>query len=333
MEVCQFCDSPIKNIRVCYAMENRIDIVLHYYNRKLIYRVNFDTQQMNTETKNNLLNLLYYVYSYEYVNLILFISSCYVYTRLNLLTNSSNLTSSSTPITPIDTSEKKIKNGSDLIFEAVLTLKNAIDNINSKFQYGHAFIQPEKHYCQVKLTDLSDLSDFTDYFCINKLLVSARYCQSIGYKKICIINWDYTCQNHTEYLLNTRNFSDISLINILNYNNNIYTGTGPIVSDNILQIPFHTPSDNNSLILNDVYLKLFSDKITPFITQINPDFIIVSNNLNEHDKHFVDNFFFQSISLFLSFHKPLLFVLESHYDVNIIRTISEKFISEFKKNF
>ena len=211
----------------------------------------------------------------------------------------------------------------DIVLEGVGVLKTLLDNIKMKLcKYGFALIRPPGHHCSNKGSG----------FCVvNNVVVASKYAQQIGYSKVFIFDIDFHHGDGTENLI--KNMENISMCSIHGYGEGIYPGTGRACSKtNILNIPLKVTRDPTSrqYITDDYYLNIVESDVVSFITNINPDIIIISCGFDGHCDdplegfNLTDNAYVRTVNCLKQFDTPLLFVTEGGYSVSAIsRTIGK----------
>jgi acetoin utilization deacetylase AcuC-like enzyme len=146
------------------------------------------------------------------------------------------------------------------------------DRIQSgELDNGFAIVRPPGHHAE---------SDHAMGFCfINNIAVTARYLQKIGYKKICILDWDVHHGNGTENSF----YKDSSVLFISMHQYPFYPGTGSdkdIGEDEgkgyNINIPMQRGSGNSD------YIKQFDKVVLPSIDRFVPDFILLSAGFDAH---------------------------------------------------
>lgn len=215
----------------------------------------------------------------------------------------------------------------ELIDEMLLN-KNTNDKIITSF----ALIRPPGHHC----------NNDPNGFCIfNNVFIGAKYAQSLGLKKVLILDIDFHHGDGTEALIKADEDPDISFVSIHGHGERIYPGTGKVSSqdDNILNIPLDINLDVESrlYITDDYYQNILVSQVFPFIQEQNPDLIIVSLGFDAHQDDPLEGMNISDETYLFVAHelktlsKPLLFVTEGGYNVKTIRRLVPKMISLFEK--
>lgn len=205
----------------------------------------------------------------------------------------------------------------DIILDAVLALKDSVDLLQSK-KYIYSLIRPPGHHCH----------DKPNGFCIiNNAIIAAKYAQSQGYDKILILDWDYHHFDGTEKFLN----ETICGVSIHAFGPCIFPGTGHSRFNKpyLKNIPLYIESEYDFFKYDDkYYLELFEDKVLPFILNHNPDLIIISNGLDAHRDDYIgglnitNKFYINATKRLKELNKPLLYILEGGYNINVVKTVS-----------
>ncbi len=217
----------------------------------------------------------------------------------------------------------------DIILNSTYNLKLLIDEIKNT-NYGYALIRPPGHHCNNK----------SDGFCIiNNIVVGAKYAQSIGYKKILILDYDFHHGDGTEELV--KNMENIHLISIHGFGEMIYPKTGNKNGENIINIPLNITLDPESrkYIDDKYYLNIIKNKVLPYIKTINPDIIFVSNGLDGHKEdplegfNLTDNIYVDIAVELKKTNKPIVYVSEGGYNVKTIARVSDKIINILNNDF
>ena len=160
-------------------------------------------------------------------------------------------------------------------------------------------------------------------FCLfNNIAIAARYAQSIGYKKVMIIDFDVHHGNGTQDAF----WEDDSVFYFSSHQAFAYPGTGleshkgegigEGFTANFLMMPESTDSE---------LLDIYENDLPPLIQQFNPDIILVSAgyDLHESDPLAQLNITTEGIqkmirSILDNADVPFVFFLEGGYDVNAL---------------
>jgi len=220
----------------------------------------------------------------------------------------------------------------DVILNSVYNIKLLLDDIkDNKASHGYALICPPGHHCNNKC----------DGFCIvNNVVVAAKYAQTIGYKKVLIIDYDFHHGDGTSGLI--KNMDDIFMVSIHGFGDYIYPGTGNEQdNNNVLNIPLDITIDPESrkYIDDSYYTKLFIKKVLPYIHKINPDIILVSNGLDGHQDdplegfNLTDRTYVEIAFLLKQFNRPILYVSEGGYSSDVYNRVSDKIINIFNHKY
>ena len=211
---------------------------------------------------------------------------------------------------------------------ALLDVINANSNIKSLF----ALIRPPGHHC----------NNDPNGFCIfNNVFIGAKYAQSLGWKKVLILDIDFHHGDGTQALIQADEDPDISFVSIHGYGDRIYPGTGKLSSldDNILNIPLDIDLDIESrlYITDEYYQNILVTQVFPFVKEQNPDLIIISLGFDAHQDdplegmNITDETYLFVANELKKLSKPLLFVTEGGYNVKTIRRLVPKMLSLFEK--
>jgi acetoin utilization deacetylase AcuC-like enzyme len=216
----------------------------------------------------------------------------------------------------------------DVVLNSIYNIKLLLDEIKQeKASYGYALVRPPGHHCNNKC----------DGFCIvNNVVVAAKYAQSIGYKKVLIIDYDFHHGDGTEELI--KNMENIYMVSIHGFGEMIYPGSGGnSQNNNVLNIPLDISIDPESrkYIDDRFYMDMFYKKVLPFIENINPDLILVSNGLDGHQDdplegfNITDNTYTTIAYLLKKLNKPVLYISEGGYSSKVYTSVSNKIIEVF----
>jgi acetoin utilization deacetylase AcuC-like enzyme len=154
------------------------------------------------------------------------------------------------------------------IISSMCTIKEILDQMLIKKKHGYMLIRPPGHHS----------FDKPNGFCfVNNAVISAKYAQKIGYKKIMILDWDYHHFDGTAPYLQ----DDLFGASMHAYRPGfIYPGTGSEEenTNNVLNIPFHITDDESFMKYNDeTYLFHFNEYVISFIKEKSVDIVIISN--------------------------------------------------------
>lgn len=216
----------------------------------------------------------------------------------------------------------------DNVIKCISTIINAIDTLKNGYKYSYLLIRPPGHHCYNKGSG----------FCLaNNAIMASRYAQSIGYKQVFILDWDYHNADGTVKLLNKNTF----LCSIHAYGNMVYPGTGSTDENtiNCLNIPLHVDiHDEHTRRMHDdiLYLELI-DMILPKIVNFKTDLVVISNGLDAHIDDTMEGmgltnmFFVEATKKLKSLNIPLIYLLEGGYNPEVIRDVSSDIIHELKR--
>ncbi len=191
----------------------------------------------------------------------------------------------------------------------------ALDGIKSgEFERAFCAVRPPGHHA----TPTQAMG-----FCLfNNIAISARYAQSIGYKKVMIIDFDVHHGNGTQDTF----YEDDSVFYFSSHQAFTYPGTGAEshrgegkgkgYTANFLMMPESTDSE---------LLDIYENDLPPCINTFNPDIILVSAgyDLHESDPLAQLNITTEGIRTMVrvildSADVPFVFFLEGGYDVNAL---------------
>ncbi|MCF6244462.1 MAG: histone deacetylase [Sulfurovum sp.] len=191
----------------------------------------------------------------------------------------------------------------------------ALDGINSgEFERAFCAVRPPGHHA----TPTQAMG-----FCLfNNIAIAARYAQSIGYKKVMIIDFDVHHGNGTQDTF----WEDNTVFYFSSHQAFAYPGTGAEAhkgegkgkgyTANFLMMPESTDSE---------LLDIYQNDLPPIIDTFNPDIILVSAgyDLHESDPLASLNITTKGIRQMVrgildSVNVPFVFFLEGGYDVNAL---------------
>jgi acetoin utilization deacetylase AcuC-like enzyme len=205
----------------------------------------------------------------------------------------------------------------DIICEAICIIKDTLDSILShQTKYGYLILRPPSHH--------AGISNAHGFCLVNSTMIAAKYAQTIGFEKVLIFDYDAHANNGCVEIINTTTNIYSCSINCLG----IFPFTGDIDenTDYILNIPLF-PGSNT-----DKYNKVFTEKVLPFINNVNPNIIIISNGFDAHKDDpmkimKVDDSFYINVAEQLKLlNIPLVYILEGGYNVFVCKQLSEQII-------
>ena len=217
----------------------------------------------------------------------------------------------------------------DIALEAIGVIKNLLDlMIISETKYSFALIRPPGHHCN---------NDPNGFCVFNNVYIGTKYAQKIGFEKVLILDIDFHHGDGTQKLIEANPDENISFVSIHGFGEVIYpkTGFSSNTNFNILNIPLEMTKDIESrlYITDDYYQNILDTQIFPFISQKNPDLIIVSLGFDAHRDDPLEGMnITDSTYLYLSLKlkqlsKPILFVLEGGYNIKTIARIIPKIVN------
>ena len=218
----------------------------------------------------------------------------------------------------------------NIVLDGVKVLKKLLDNIkDQKIIYGFGLIRPPGHHC---------CNDANGFCIVNNAMISAKYAQTLGYSKILILDIDFHHGDGTQKLITENNLKDIYLVSIYGNGELIYPGYGKLYesSENILNIPLDITIDPLSrlYITDEYYQNILNSQVFPFIANVKPDLIIISNGLDAHKDdplegfNITDDTYLYITSKLKELSIPLLFILEGGYSINALNRVIDKMISK-----
>jgi acetoin utilization deacetylase AcuC-like enzyme len=196
----------------------------------------------------------------------------------------------------------------DVALLAVSAWLDGIDTIVNTSNQAFILARPPGHHA---------ISETGMGFCLfSNAAIAAFYAlQQPGIKRVAIVDWDVHHGNGTEAIVETH--SDIAYISLHEYP--AYPGTGNSsqqgLHNNVLNLPVSPGGDIN------IYKPRWEQKILPFLTDFQPDLLIVSAgyDANANDPLAGMNLQPEDFGLFtkycLSVTRRVLFGLEGGYDL------------------
>jgi len=161
-------------------------------------------------------------------------------------------------------------------FEAALFAAGAVIEAIERCRSGEI----ERSFCAVRPPGHHAEVNRAMGFCIfNNVAVGARYAQKIGFKKVCIIDFDVHHGNGTQHILE----DDDSVYYFSTHQHPHYPGTGSKHERGInkgkgytYNIPLQHGSDDKD------YSSIYHDTLPPLVRTFDPDIIIVSAGYDIH---------------------------------------------------
>jgi len=164
-----------------------------------------------------------------------------------------------------------------------------------------------------------------------------RTAQEAGLSKVLILDIDFHHGDGTQSLITDKNLtvcqiSNTHLISIHGFGPG--TGSESESTENVLNIPIHINQDTKSRVFanDDFYKEIIDTRVKPYIKNFNPDLIVVSLGVDAHRDDTLEGLnitnktFVYIASTLKEFTKPIIFVLEGGYNVNIIHSVVSKMI-------
>jgi acetoin utilization deacetylase AcuC-like enzyme len=212
-----------------------------------------------------------------------------------------------------------------VVIEGIHVLKGMVDKIATKdAKYGYALVRPPGHHCDNQ----------SQGFCVvNNVAITAKYAQQY-FNRVAILDIDFHHGNGTENLV--KQLENIYFISLHGYGEFIYPGTGGTSSDRILNIPIDITIDPESreYVTDTFYLQLITSQVLPFLRQIQPNFLIISNGLDGHRNdpleglNVTDMMYVELCKLLKTLGIPLLYVTEGGYSPDVISNVTRKVVAE-----
>lgn len=224
-----------------------------------------------------------------------------------------------------------------IIFEGVCILDQIVQKIISgQIKYGFALIRPPGHHCCNKASG----------FCIcNNAVIATRTAQNLGLSKVLILDIDFHHGDGTQTLITDPNLlpeqiANTHLISIHGFGPEIYPGTGSETesTSNVLNIPIHInrTTRSRSFANDEFYQGIITNQVKPYIENFNPDLIVVSLGVDAHRDdlleglNITDETYVHIASSLKDTNKPIIFVLEGGYNVQVIHSVVSKMIQVFE---
>jgi acetoin utilization deacetylase AcuC-like enzyme len=219
-----------------------------------------------------------------------------------------------------------------VVSDAVFVLSKLVEKLGrSEIKYGFGLVRPPGHHCN---------NDANGFCIVNNALIASRYAQTQGFNKILILDIDFHHGDGTERLIKNHPdpaFKNIYMVSIHGYGELIYpnSGSSDDSNDNILNLPINITIDPESrrYVTDEFYQKLFDSRALPWIENINPDLIVISNGYDSHREdtlegfNITDNTYSYIATQLKYLDKPLLFVTEGGYSIETISRVTQKMIN------
>jgi acetoin utilization deacetylase AcuC-like enzyme len=213
------------------------------------------------------------------------------------------------------------------VIDGALIMYNVCNQIISgNIKYAYCLIRPPSHHAMI--------NQYNGFCIVNQTFQTAQYLTS-KFKNIFIFDYDVHHGDGTQHFVNMHakkeipDKSNIYFCSTHCYERGFYPGTGSFreSTEYVLNLPmdrFSTDSD---------YIEKFDNMVVPFMDNIKPDIIIVSNGFDAHKDdpmHVMELTakYYEYVATYLkSLNIPLIYVLEGGYNPNIISSVSEKIIN------
>lgn len=207
------------------------------------------------------------------------------------------------------------------IIDSALIVRNACNKlVDNSLKYAYVLIRPPSHH--------SSLNYYSGFCIVNQTYQAAKYLADNFNKTVFILDYDVHHGDGTQKLVKENYKNDIFFCSIHCYENGFYPGTGNILENSKKNLNIPLPRNQTDA----TYIEKFNNEIIPFITDVRPDIVIISNGLDAHiDEPMsvmkLTNIFYEYVTKYLkSLNVPLLYILEGGYNPNVISVISEKII-------
>ena len=216
-----------------------------------------------------------------------------------------------------------------IALESIGIIKTLLDQMKlSIIKYSFALIRPPGHHCN---------NDPNGFCVFNNVYIGAKYAQMIGFKKVLILDLDFHHGDGTQKLIEENPDSNISFVSIHGFGESIYPGTGSTSNSeyNILNIPLEMSKnfESREYITDEYYQEILNSQVFPFISESNPDLIIISLGFDSHKDdplegmNISDLTYFYVVLKLKQLSKNLMFVLEGGYNIKTIARIVPKMIN------
>lgn len=212
------------------------------------------------------------------------------------------------------------------IIDNSVILYNVCHNIiKDHIKYAYCLIRPPSHH--------SSLNEYSGFCIVNQTYLTAKYLHDNHNKKVLILDYDVHHGDGTQKLINQNINDNIYFVSMHCYGPGFYPGTGGLGTggEKVLNIPLEKG-------MKDIdYMIEFYHVVKPFIEDVNPDIIVISNGLDAHkDDPFkvmkLTNDFYLFVTKYLMLlDKPLIYILEGGYNPDVIASVSEDIINVLTK--
>lgn len=189
-------------------------------------------------------------------------------------------------------------------------------------------------YCMIRPPSHHSAMNYYSGFCIiNHTYLAAKYMHDKYNKKVLILDYDVHHGDGTETFVRKNYKDEVYFVSMHCYEKGFYPGTGSGKNNNnkVKNIPLPRGLKDYD------YIKVFNDRVIPFIIENKFDIIIISNGLDAHvDDPFrvmlLTNKFYKYVTCYLkSLNIPLLYVLEGGYNPKTIGSVSEDILEILNK--
>ena len=305
---------PIDNFVSSALYVESLDLVNSIHSQDYVERIkNYKAKQFKCRKCENTTKCLELM---SFLNFIEFKKSCWFCSNPLSLDNIYCWVSIDTYLTPYTF---------EIALEAVGTIKKLLDWMSLAPQsnkYTFALVRPPGHHC----------ANDPNGFCIfNNVFAGAKYAQTLGYKKVLILDVDFHHGDGTESLILNSSEPNISFVSVHGFGENIYPRTGKFSNQekNILNIPLEITLETESrlYVTDEYYQNIIVEQVFPFVNSQNPDLIIVSLGFDAHRDdpleglNISDSTYLFLVDKLKESDKPVMFVTEGGYNVKTIRRL------------
>lgn len=219
----------------------------------------------------------------------------------------------------------------NVVLDAIGVIKQLLNELRKDVIYGFAIIRPPGHHCE---------NSGSGFCVLNNATIAAKYAQTIGFKKVFILDIDFHHGDGTQKLLvNNKNLKNIRFCSLHGYGPNVYPGTGSREenTENILNIPLFIDIYDDSTrekINDDYYLNLIQTEVNEFILRDKPDIFILSCGFDAHKNdtlqglNLSDNAYGRIIEHLKIYNVKILVITEGGYNKYAINNSIQRMIKE-----